>query len=64
MKWITLSSFGLINPKSFTVPFVGGRDRSAGATKLPFWGEKKKKTQTNKNPHPLAKQLCRLLLIG
>lgn len=59
MKWIT--AFSLINLKSFTLPFVGGRHRNAGATKLPFW---KNKQKTNKKSHPLAKLLCQLLSIG
>lgn len=32
MKWLAFSSFSLINPESFTVPFVGGRDQGAGGT--------------------------------
>lgn len=59
MKWIT--AFSLINLKSFTLPFVGGRHRNAGATKLPSW---KNKQKTNKKSHPLAKLLCQLLSIG
>lgn len=46
IKWITLSSLRLSNLKSFTIPFVGGKNRSSGTTKLPYW---KKQTERQKN---------------
>lgn len=42
IKFITLSSFSLSNLKSFTILFVGGKNRSSGTTKLPYWINRQK----------------------
>lgn len=45
IKCITLS-FRLSNLKSFTIPFVGGKNRSSGTTKLPYWKKQTKRQKT------------------
>lgn len=42
IKLITLSSFRLSNLKSFTIPFLGGENKSSGTTKLPYWENSQK----------------------